>query len=56
MKKGSPKRQAERAEAPIGFSVLAKSAEQEKVWSENGRRNLREGRMVVIRAVLERPD
>jgi hypothetical protein len=54
--KGSPKRQADRAKAPIGFSVLAKSKEQERIWSENGRRNLRGGRMLVIRAVFERPE
>lgn len=55
MIKGSPQRQAKRAKAPIGFSVMAKSEDQERIWAENGRRNLQEGRMVVIRAVFERP-
>jgi len=55
MIKGSPKRRAKRTKVPIGFSVMAKSEAQERVWAENGRRNLQEGRMVVVRAVLERP-
>lgn len=56
MIKGSSQRRSKRARAPIGFSVMAKSEDQERIWAENGRRNLQEGRMVVARAVFERPD
>jgi ubiquinone/menaquinone biosynthesis C-methylase UbiE len=55
MSKSSSQRRTKRAKAPIGFSVMAKSEDQERIWAENGRRNLQEGRMVVIRALFERP-
>jgi cyclopropane fatty-acyl-phospholipid synthase-like methyltransferase len=38
MIKGSPQRQAKRAKALIGFSVMAQSEDQERIWAENGER------------------
>ncbi len=55
MKRSGSKRRAKRARAAVGFSVMAKSEDQERVWAENGRRNLHENRMVIVRAVFERP-